>query len=360
VALELLKALNMTPLKCRFLVCFFFCFSLDSIFAKTESNQQTIRMGLNSSRTLHIPKVNRIAVGNSKVVKAKALSNSELLIMGKSKGISTVRVWTEEGKELRYDVRVVASEAEHSSNSLDREVVKISLEFLELDEAFSQTKGFRWPDALQFSGVAKLAGEGAFSGINYEMTFATGQAWIHHLVQEGWARVVANPDLYVRLGEEAVFHSGGEFPVATSVDNFGQSYRRVEWKDYGLTAKVLPHSIDKVHITSDVNLEISELIASQNNLGIPALTKRSLKTKMNSINGETVVLSGLVKQNNQKEKEGVPILSSIPILGPLLFSKSSQSYEKTELLMAVTFSMSTKARETEFLQQLDRKSRDFN
>lgn len=114
----------MTPQQFRLALCFLFCFSVNSIFSKTESNQQTIRMGLNSSRTLHIPKVNRIAVGNSKVVKAKALSNSELLIMGKSKGISTVRVWTEEGKELRYDVRVVASEAEHSSNSLDREVVK--------------------------------------------------------------------------------------------------------------------------------------------------------------------------------------------------------------------------------------------
>lgn len=316
--------------------------------------KQTLKMGLNSSRTLKISKLSRVAVGNSKVVKAQSLANSELLLIGKSRGSSSVRVWTQDGKELKYDVRVVASEAENNIDSSSREVVKISLEFLELDEAFSQTTGFRWPDSLQFSGAAKWAGDAAGMGLNYEFNFLTGQGWLHHLVQEGWAKIVAKPDLYVRLGEEAVFHSGGEFPVATSVENFGQSYRRIEWKGYGLTAKVLPQSIDNIHISSDVNLEISELVSSQNEQGIPALNRRSLKTKINSIEGEMVVLSGLAKQTNQKEKEGTPFLRSIPILGSLLFSKSSENAERTELLMAVTFSMTTKAKERFSLENFER------
>ena len=330
-----------------------------TLSAVSEPKSQVIRMGLSSSRTLNISKLSRVAIGNSKVVKAQSLSNSQLLLIGKTRGHSTVRVWTEDGKELRYDVRVIASEAETPSVAPDREVVKISLEFLELDEAFSQSSGFRWPDALQVSGVAKWVGEAASTGLNYEIALVTGQAWLHHLVREGWAKVVANPDLYVRLGEEAVFHSGGEFPVATSVENFGQSYRRIEWKGYGLTAKVLPQSVDKIHISSDINLEISELISSQNAQGIPSLNRRSLKTKMNSLDGETVVLSGLVKQNTEKEKEGVPFFSSIPLLGPLFFTKTSEGAERTELLMAVTFAMTTKSREKESLQRFEKKSEKF-
>ena len=164
----------------------------------------------------------------------------------------------------------------------------------------------------------------------------------------------------MRLGEEAVFHSGGEFPVATSTaENSGRNYRHIEWKGYGLTAKVLPQSVDRIHISSDINLEISELISSQNIEGIPALNRRSLKTKMSSLDGETVILSGLVKQNSKKEKEGVPFLSSIPLIGPLFFTKTSEGSEQTELLMAVTFSMTTKAKENATQQTFKEKTEKY-
>jgi Flp pilus assembly secretin CpaC len=346
----------------RIFPCFFFLLISFQTFLNGESDQprQIIRMGVSSSRTLRIPQINRVAVGNSKVVKAQSISNSTLLLIGKSRGNSTVRIWNEKGEETRYEVRVIASEAESISVNHEREIVKVALEFLELDEAFGQVSGFRWPESIQFSATANLMGTAAMTGLNYEMALATAQGWLNHMVREGWAKVVANPELYVRLGEEAVFHSGGEFPVATSVENYGKAYRHIEWKGYGLTAKVLPQSVDKIHISSDINLEISEMISSQNMEGIPALNRRSIKTKMNSLDGETVILSGLVKQNSKKEKEGIPFLSSIPLLGDLFFSKNSQGTEKTELLMAVTFSMSTRSREKDERNSFQEKSSKLN
>lgn len=321
-------------------------------FSSEDKPTQIIRMGVSSSRTVKIPKLARVAVGNSKIVKAKSISSAELLLIGKSKGSTTVRAWDEKGGEFRYEVRIIASEAENVSNEEDRGVCRISLEFLELDQAVSQASGIRWPESIQFSGIANVVSQAAVTGLNYEFAFSSAQGWLNHLVREGWAKIVANPELYVRLGEEAVFHSGGEFPVATSSENYGKAYRHIEWKGYGLTAKVLPQSVDKIHISSDVNLEVSELISTQNMDGVPALNRRSIRTKMNSLDGETVILSGLVKQNSKKEKEGIPILSDIPLLGPILFMRSVDAAEKTELLMAVTFSMSTKAREKEIRQTL--------
>ncbi len=349
----------MRPSFCFLLLSYSVFFQI-KIRAESDSFSKIIRMGLNSSRTLKIPQLKRVAVGNSKILKAQTISSSELLLIGKTKGSSTVRVWTEKGKEFFYEVRVIASEAESSSLANDREVVKVSLEFLEMDEAFSQIKGFRWPDSLQFSGLANIISSASMTGLNYEMSLVSAQGWLHHLVKEGWAKTIANPELYVRLGEEAVFHSGGEFPVATSTaENSGRNYRHIEWKGYGLTAKVLPQSVDRIHISSDINLEISELISSQNIEGIPALNRRSLKTKMSSLDGETVILSGLVKQNSKKEKEGVPFLSSIPLIGPLFFTKTSEGSEQTELLMAVTFSMTTKAKENATQQTFKEKTEKY-
>lgn len=319
-----------------------------------------IRMGINSTRSIKIPKLNRVAVGNSQIVKARAVSDSELFLIGKKQGTTRITTWSEKDRESQWEIRVISSEAESSSSSVEREVVKVSLEFLELNEALAQVSGFRWPESIQFSNIANLISNGGTTGLNYQLTFTSAQGWLHHLVREGWAKVVANPELYVRLGEEAVFHSGGEFPVATSVENYGKAYRHIEWKDYGLTAKVLPQSLDQIHISSSVNLEISELISSQNMEGIPALTRRSVKTKINSLEGETVILSGLVKQNTKKEKDGVPFFSSIPILGSLLFTKSSEGSEQTELLMAVTFEMSTKSREREKYRTFENKVERFN
>ena len=141
--------------------------------AQSEPQNQLIKMGLNSSRTISIPKIIRIATGNSKIVKAQSLSNSQLLIMAKSRGNSTVRVWTQDGKEHQYDVRVLASETENTAqNPSGRDVIKVSLEFLELDETFSQSTGFKWPDAIQFSGAAKWVGDAASMGLNYEFNFS--------------------------------------------------------------------------------------------------------------------------------------------------------------------------------------------
>ncbi|MEQ1843243.1 MAG: type II/III secretion system protein, partial [Verrucomicrobiales bacterium] len=84
---------------------------------------------------------------------------------------------------------------------------------------------------------------------------------IHHLAQTGDAKLIASPELFVREGEEATFHSGGEFPVSTSSENYGRFHRHVEWKPFGVHLKVRPQSFDGLHISSEINVEISELNA---------------------------------------------------------------------------------------------------
>jgi len=55
--------------------------------------------------------------------------------------------------------------------------------------------------------------------------------------------------------------------------------------------KVRPQSSDQIHLQSDIALEISEPNTALSVNGVPALTRRKLDTKMNSLDGETVVLS---------------------------------------------------------------------
>jgi type II secretory pathway component GspD/PulD (secretin) len=100
-----------------------------------------------------------------------------------------------------------------------------------------------------------------------------------------------------------------------------------------------------------VKVEISELDPGRAVNGIPALTTRNLETKINAKDGETVILSGLVRQALTQQRKSIPILSWIPLLGPLFFSSRAESRDETEVLMAVTYSLATHSREGQDLEK---------
>ena len=305
-------------------------------------------LGKNNNQTLTIANLSRVAVGNSKIIKVKTIPPSTILLTGLSLGKTSLRVWDEKEREKSFLVTVVPPESlESSPFNLRGQVARVSLQFLEINESISRNSGVQWPESLTFSGAGVIQGSAASAGINYSLSFSTASGFLQFLLKEGWARIVASPELYVRLGEQAVFHSGGEFPVTTGSDSFGRYQRKVDWKKYGLTAKVKPESPDQIHFQTDIQLEISELDHSYQVDNIPSIVARNFVTKMDSIDGETVILSGLVRQTNQVEEQKIPILGEIPILGSWLFTRHGSGRKDTDLLMAVTIGMTSKAIENE-------------
>jgi pilus assembly protein CpaC len=126
-------------------------------------------------------------------------------------------------------------------------VVKVALQFLEVSRLRSESLGIKWPQAeiISSSGAVHIGqqGESGFSGLNYAVNFGTSKTLIQHLITEGAAKIVAAPNLFVRLGENATFHSGGEIPVSSASEGYGRIHRKVDWKPYGLTVKVKPESL---------------------------------------------------------------------------------------------------------------------
>ena len=325
--------------------------STSLLAAETES----LVVSLNGSQSVQLEGLYRVLTANSKIAKVRALPPRTLVITGVKSGETTVRAWFGKDKEREFLVSVVPTASKRALGSEGRQgVIRVSLEFLETSFSLGKNIGVHWPETLQFSGAGILAGSANTSGLNYTVNFSTAQGWIDHMVKEGFAKILANPELYVRLGEEANFHSGGEVPVTSSTESYGRHYRRVEWKPYGLTVKVRPQSIDEVHVSSDIHLEISELNPGLSTEGIPAINKRTLDTKINSIDGETVILSGLTRKSQHENETSVPILGSIPLIG-LLFTNHRDSSEGSVILMAVTFSMSTRAREEKRRGEFDQK-----
>lgn len=290
-----------------------------------------------ANQTIQVTGLRRAALANPKVARARAVPPHSLLLTAQSKGNTFVHTWAADGTERAFAVEVVAP---HRMKEAQGNVVHVAMQFLEIDQSVKENAGVHWPDQVSLAPSGLVHGAGLASVLSYTVGLGSTRGWLQQLVEEGRAKLLASPDLYVRLGEEAQFSSGGEIPIPTTMENFGRVQKHVEWKSFGTSVKVKPESLDAYHLQSDVSVEMSDLNQGQAIGGIPALNRRRLATKINSVDGETILLSGLVRQLHSTQDEGLPVLKDIPILGGLFGTRSSNS-ESHEVLMAMTLSMAT-------------------
>lgn len=155
---------------------------------------------------------------------------------------------------------------------------------------------------------------------------------INLLVQDGEAQMLAAPSLTTRSGSKARFIAGGELPLPT-VNNFGGT--KVEFKEYGIIVEVTPVTDKSGAIYAKVDVEVSSIDRSVAVAGIPGLLKRRASAEFNSHDGDAVVLNGLYAYEDANDKQKVPGLGNVPLIGGLFRAKSGESRER-ELAIVIT------------------------
>ena len=80
---------------------------------------------------------------------------------------------------------------------------------------------------------------------------------------------------------------------------------------------------------------------------IPALTTRRAQTVVELRDGQSFAIAGLLDNQTQNDKAAIPILSKLPIIGPLFKSKADRA-EQTELMVLITPGWSVRSTPTKF------------
>lgn len=291
---------------------------------------ETLELPVQMHKVLDVPGIRRVAVASRKILAVRALPPQQVLLTGRQVGETVVTLWTH-AEQRTVLVRVLP--AGSLSGELGSSVARIRLEFLELEQNFLSDLGIDWPEQRAFSvGV-----QGPPWGVNLTTSFGSLDGLLKTLVSEGWANVVARPELFVRLGEAARFHAGGEIPVPGTAGAYGNYYSRVTWKPYGLSVDVLPQRHYGEGFKCKIDVEVSEL-SGQFLENVPGISRRRVQTQVDLRDGETILLSGLVKRNGSAQKRGLVGLSRLPLLGWLFGSIETQRRE-TELLLALNVSL---------------------
>lgn len=163
---------------------------------------------------------------------------------------------------------------------------------------------------------------------------------INALEEKGLLRILAEPNLLAMSGQEATFLAGGEFPIPVAQASAGGTAITIVFKEFGIRLRFKPEVMANDHIRLAVAPEVSVLDFSQaaveiSGFEIPGLIVRRASTTVEMKPGESLVIGGLLSQNNEKTDEKIPLLGDIPVLGALFSSKSFNNKE-TELLVLVT------------------------
>jgi Flp pilus assembly secretin CpaC len=351
LARGLLFSIYVDPLSNLLLLLLFwgqFGFAVDAAPAAPLSVEQpverTIEMESGTSEVLRYPSMAQVTASDSKTIRVRQANATDLVVSARKVGFATIRVWEASGKMHATAVRVVPSGRMAVAQGPDLGVVRVRLQIVEVSDKARTEAGVHWPQMLDFQSSGALSVDD--NQWNLGVRFGTAQGWIRQLMENGWAKLLSQPDLLVVMGEEARFTSGGEVPFAVLTDSYGRLQQSIQWKQYGLNLKVRPETADGFVIRSDVAVEISDLAPAAAGQSIPSVFRRSLNTKVNSRDGETVFLSGLVRQADTISRGGVPVLSDIPILG-ILFRESADASDRSEVLIAMTLGLASRAESDE-------------
>jgi pilus assembly protein CpaC len=181
-------------------------------------------------------------------------------------------------------------------------------------------------DSTLSFGHGLSSGEGTFDTVDNSIT-----AVLNLLVQNGDARILAQPRLTTLSGKEANFLAGGEIPIVRE----GLNSFQVEYRSYGVQLTVNPIVDAQRMIEMQLTPEVSGVDFGTSAGGMPGFKTRRASTYLSAEDGETIVIGGLLSSEQVESIQKVPILGSIPILGHLFRSTRFRNNE-TELLFFVT------------------------
>ena len=102
-----------------------------------------------------------------------------------------------------------------------------------------------------------------------------------------------------------------------------------------LKLEITPHVIDGRTLKMTITVQKDEVSSERDAYGNPWIIKKLTTTSLIVQDGETIVISGLTKQNVEGGDTGIPLFKDIPVLG-WLFKSASSTSKMEEVLIFIT------------------------
>lgn len=182
------------------------------------------------------------------------------------------------------------------------------------------------------------AGLKASDSLFYSFVSNNLQVALHALESSGNTRVLSAPSLVVMNNQSAQIQVGDNIPInqtSINLDNTAVTTSSVQYVQTGVMLDVVPRINPGGLVYMDIQQQVSDASKNVDDNGNPSISTRAVSTQVAVQSGQTVLLGGLIKQNDTRSDSRVPWLGRVPGLG-WLFSDTQRSHGRTELIVLIT------------------------
>ncbi len=340
----------------------------------------------------------RVSVGNPEIADVSLVRKREVFLLGKKIGSTNIYLWTRDNHMIMMDAIVsidVVGLREKLTELMPAEnAIKVSAagesyvlsgqvadavavrQAVVLAEQYGGKKVINMLATQEVAQVLlevkvaevnktiddKLGASGLWSGdsgsnLGLNSAFSSGSAGsitmgklakrgsmiLDAEINDGRAKILAEPNIVAISGQEASFLAGGKIYIPIpQTTGIGPPMVTLQEEEFGIALKFLPTVLNGGKINLRVSPEVSELSATGTTLGtggslsvIPTITTRRASTTVELNDGQSLAIGGLIKNNVSEAAKAFPGLGEIPILGALFRSSEFQS-DRTELVFVIT------------------------
>jgi general secretion pathway protein D len=196
-----------------------------------------------------------------------------------------------------------------------------------------------------FGSDSNSTATNAYSGQPFFYSFLSSngkfQVAINALESSGNTKTLSAPSLVVLNNQVAHIEVGDQIPVnqtyytGLGTTDTATTVGQVQYIPTGIILDVQPRVNPGGLVYLNIDQQVSQTTGAANSQGNFTIQQRQIATQLGVQNGQTVLLGGLIQQQNTDTGEGVPWLSDIPILGKL-FGSTGKSKTRTELIVLIT------------------------
>lgn|SRR5579883_470649 len=173
---------------------------------------------------------------------------------------------------------------------------------------------------------------------------------ISALNQYTTTKILSNPSLVVVDNQVATLLVGDQVPITTGQANVLNTatvasntvFNSITYQNTGIILRFQPHTHANGNINLDIDQEISAIATNSplpsvcaGGTPCPSFTDRHVKSSVVVPDGQTVLLAGLIREEHDRGRAGVPVLDQIPIIGEAFTPSNTNNIARTELIIFI-------------------------
>jgi pilus assembly protein CpaC len=292
--------------------------------------------------------ITKISIADPDVADVVVVGTRELVINSKKNGETDAIIWLSNNTRLHYRILVHAP--------ADRQQIALYIKVAEVRKDFTREYGlsglyrrrgtrvgtgtFNTDNVFDNQGNITLPSDAGFLTVLTDFGTRNLLGLIDLQESQGRAKTLAEPNLLAGNRDTATFLAGGEIPIPIIQPGEGvQTRLTIQYKEFGVRLRFVGEILSDSLIRLNVMPEVSSLDfvngIDVSGFRIPAFRTRRVQTTVDVRRDQSMIISGLFNNEQERVKTGLPFIKDLPIIGDLL-SSSTWKNNESELLVVVT------------------------